>query len=118
MTGDRGWSPARATDVIRRIARDARLSLAYKVHAAKREAERGITVSDVLHVLRHGFVHQPAVAATRPGFFKYQIECVTPNSEGRTVALIVIPDPQTITIKIVTIMWKDEESRRAGTLAG
>lgn len=110
------WSPAQATDELRRIARDARLSLAYKLHATKRACEREISTSDVLYVLKNGFVYHAAKTATRPDYFKYEIESRTPNSDGRIVNLVVIPDCNNMTIKLVTIMWKDEDARRAGTL--
>uniref|UniRef100_UPI000493C86D DUF4258 domain-containing protein n=1 Tax=Paracoccus sp. TRP TaxID=412597 RepID=UPI000493C86D len=98
------------------MARDGKLSLAYKVHAMRRESERGLYVPDVLHVLKHGFVYAEGVPATRPYYYKYVIEGPTPNSGGRSVALVVIPDEQNCTIKLVTIMWIDETSTRAGTI--
>jgi len=113
---DEPWCAKDATDSLRRVARDTRLSLAYKVHAMKRLAERGIFVSDVLYVLKHGFVYLDGVPALQQGRFKYEIESRTPNSGGRKVRLVVIPDAETYTIKIVTIMWVDEDETRAGTL--
>lgn len=98
------------------MARSPLLSLAYKVHALQREADRGIYTPDVRFVLRNGFVLTNAVPATRAGYFKYEIEGRTPNSEGRFVRLVVIPDFKNCTIKLVTIMWVDEEATRAGTL--
>lgn len=92
------------------------LSLAYKVHATKRLAERMIFVSDLLYLLKHGVVTEAAVSATRPDYYKYVVTCLTPNSEGREIAAVVIPDIKTLTIKIVTVYWVDEVARRAGTL--
>ncbi len=92
--------------------------MAYKVHAVQREGERGIYTPDVLYLLKNGFVHDEATAATRAGFFKYAIEGLTPNSEGRGIRLIVIPDAKNFIIKIVTVMWIDDTTRRAGTLIG
>lgn len=98
------------------MAMSPKLSLAYKVHALKREGERGIHTPDVRFVLRNGFVLIDAVPATRVNYYKYEIEGRTPNSEGRFVRLVVIPDFKNCTIKLVTIMWVDEEATRAGTL--
>jgi hypothetical protein len=58
-------------------------------------------------VLKLGFVLEEPQPATRPGFFKYVIEATTPNSEGRTVAVVVIPDGA-CDLKMITVMWKDE----------
>ena len=110
------WTPADATDAIRKIGCDPRLSLAYKVHATQRMAERGITISDILWLLKRGFVHQEATPATQKGRYKYVIEGPTPNSEGRTMAAVVIPVPPTQTIKVVTVFWVDETSTKSGTL--
>lgn len=98
------------------MARSSALSLAYKVHALQREGERGIYTPDVRFVLRNGFVLIDAVPATRVGYFKYEIEGRTPNSDGRFIRLVVIPDFNNCIIKLVTIMWVDEEATRAGTL--
>jgi hypothetical protein len=82
----------------------------------KRLAERGIFVSDVLYVLKHGFVCLDGVPAIQQGCFKYEIESRTPTSGGRKVRLVVIPDAETRSIRLVTIMWADEDETRAGTL--
>ena len=79
----------------------------YTAHAKVRMRERGLLVSDVLHVLANGTVYENAEPATRDGFFKYQIECPTPNSNRRSVRLVVIPSPTSTAIKVATIMWVD-----------
>ncbi len=91
-------------------------SLAYKVHAVKREGERSLYVPDVLYVLKHGFVYEEPAPATRQGYFRYEMHGLTPNSGGRAVGLVVIPDVQNCVVKLVTIMWIDEKATRAGTL--
>ena len=110
------WRPADATERLREMAQSPALSLAYKIHARQREAERGITNSDVLFVLRTGFVTDDAVPASQSGRFKYEITGRSPNSNGRDIRLIVIPTHETCTIKLVTLMWEDEKQTRAGTL--
>ena len=115
---DEPWEPEDATTQIRAIARDRRFSLAYKVHAMQRLAERGLTTGDVLYVLKEGFVYNMANAATRPGFFRYEMESRTPNSEGRLVRVVLIPDRSNVICKIVTVMWVDETANRAGTVLG
>lgn len=110
------WEPAYATDAIRKISRHPALSLAYKVHAIQRLAERGVVTSDLLYLLKNGFVHADPKSATRPDYFKYVITSMSPNSGGREIGAVVIPDPRRLTIKIVTVYWVDEEARKAGTL--
>ena len=72
-------------------------------------SERGLIVGDVIHLLRGGFVHEEGEQSDTPGFFKYTVEGTTPNSGGRSVAMVVIPSPNTDGIKILTIMWLDEK---------
>jgi hypothetical protein len=110
------WVPAYATEAIRKISRHPTLSLAYKVHATQRRVERGLVTSDVLYLLKNGFVLVDAEPATRPEYFRYVVTSTTPNSGGREIAAVVIPDASQLTIKIVTVYWVDEEARRAGTL--
>lgn len=111
------WSPTNATYALREIGRHPAMSLAYKVHATQRLAERGITTSDVLYLLRNGFVYKEPVPATTRGYYRYEVRGRTPNSEGREICAVVIPNATTMKIKIVTVFWVDEEDRRAGTLA-
>ena len=69
--------------------------------------ERDLIMGDALHVLKHGFVYEEAEPAMR-GFFKYKMECNTPNSNGRTVRVVVIPSVNKAAFKIVSVMWADE----------
>ena len=71
-------------------------------------AQRGITMGDVLYVLKHGFVYEDAVPAKQTRSFKYQMEGKTPNSGNRSVRIVVIPQP-TPAVVVVTIMWVDEK---------
>jgi hypothetical protein len=71
--------------------------------------QRELVVGDLLHVIKHGFVHEPGEQSTRPGLFKYAMECVTPNSGGRTVRVVLIPSSSG-SIKVITLMWADEKS--------
>jgi hypothetical protein len=112
------WTPGEATEAIRAIGRSNRLSLAYKLHARERLLERGILISDVLYVLKNGFVYMDALPSTLEGFYRYSIECTTPNSGGRKVRVITIPDNTSCQIKVVSIMWVDEKERVAGTIIG
>src|SRR2546430_1209059 len=99
---DEPLEPPAATRFIRSLY-GASLNLRYTKHARERMLARGLIVGDVLHVLKNGFVHEKGEPSTRPGFFKYQMECVTPNSLGRTVRLVIIPSTN-CSIKIVTVM--------------
>lgn len=110
------WSQADATKYVQEIAQHPAFSLAYKLHAKERLAERNLITSDVLHVLKHGFVYKDAVAARAGGHFKYEIEGSSPNSGSRSIRLVAIPDYALIKIKLITVMWVDETSTRAGTI--
>lgn len=112
------WSPKEATDEIRKIAKSKQLTIAYKRHAAERMAERGLIVSDVLHVLKNGFVYEEASPATRRGYHKYLVENKSPNSSGRTVRVVVVPEKKGKFLKIITVMWVDEKSAVAGSIVG
>jgi hypothetical protein len=76
-------------------------------HLHKRLEERDLMMSDILHLLKTGFVYDEAEPSTREAHFKYRIEGKTPNSDGRTVRAVVIPSDG-CALKIVTIMWRDE----------
>lgn len=112
------WAPSLATDEIRAIARSKSLNVSYRLHAQDRLKERNIIVSDVLYALRYGFVYNEAIPATRPGMFRYRVECKTPNSNSRPIGVVVIPAKVGCLLKIVSVMWIDEYERVAGTFIG
>jgi hypothetical protein len=89
------------------------LNLRYTNHACSRMQERDLIVGDILHVIKHGFVFEPGEPSTSPGFFKYTMQGITPNSNGRTVKLVLIPAPN-CSVKVVTVMWADENRQRSG----
>lgn len=101
------WSAGDATRNINGYAKDDALALSWTEHVREQMADRDLTMGDVRHVLKWGFVLDPPRAATRPGFFKYLIESTTPNSDGRRVGVVVIPDAAA-RMKLVTVMWRDE----------
>jgi Domain of unknown function (DUF4258) len=102
------WPPAEATRQINRISGEPRLTLCLTEHAKQRMIERDLITGDVLFVLKRGFVHTSPEASSQPGLFKYQIEARTPNSGGRVVRIVAIPDPVRVWVKVVTVMWVDE----------
>ena len=102
------WRPAEATRRIREKVRTGDIELFYTQHAKERMSERGLLISDVIHVLKNGTVYEEAESATRGGLFKYGIECHTPNSGRRSVRIVAIPSPTRQSIKVVTVMWVDE----------
>lgn len=95
-----------ATDLIRSKAREG-LEIIWTRHVKEQMARRDLLMGDILHLLKNGFVYGKGVPATRPGCFKYQMECKTPNSGSRIVRVVVIPQPDQA-LKLVTVMWKDE----------
>jgi hypothetical protein len=102
------WSPADATEAIRRLANDTRLTLSYSIHFKERLFERDLLISDVLYVLKNGFVFEPAVPSTQADLFKYKIETRTPNSNNRSIRVVIVPDTSQFWMKCVTVMWVDE----------
>ena len=69
--------------------------------------ERSLIAGDILYILKNGFVYEDAEASTKQGFFKYKLNCKSPNSGVRTVRIIAIPDSVRCQVKIVTVMWVD-----------
>jgi hypothetical protein len=59
-------------------------------------------------------VFEKAVEASRKPYWKYQMQCKTPNSNNREVRAVVIPDWKRKGIKVVTIMWADEAMIKGG----
>lgn len=105
------WAPGDATLTINSIAKDENHSLSYTYHAKTRLLERGLIMSDLLYVLKNCMVYDAPTSddvSSIAGRYKYKIECQTPNSESRTVRVIVIPDQKSREMKVITIMWRDE----------
>ena len=101
------WKPADATDTIRKIAR-GNFDLLQGIHDDERLSERGLIASDLVYVLKNGFVYDEPKPSSREGLYKYEIECPTPNSNGRSLRVVVIPCCANNSIRIITIMWRDE----------
>jgi hypothetical protein len=108
LTAKEPWSPADATDAIRKIARSEKFQITLKQHARERMVERDLSMGDILFVLKYGFVFATPEPATQPDLWKYAIETRSPNSGNRVVKLIVIPDLRRLWAKVVTVMWADE----------
>jgi hypothetical protein len=106
---DQPWKPAKATNMINEISRHKMCDFSYKLHAKERMDERGLLVSDVLYVLRHGYVYAEPEASTLNGFYKYQVESQSPNSGARFLRVVAVPDAKSRQIKVITIMWRDEK---------
>ena len=105
------WKPGDATQIINRIVRDPSCRFSYTVHVKERMAERNIVMSDLLFALKNGNVYDiptEADQSTIPGYYKYKVECQTPNSGSRTLRVVAVPDSKSCQIKVITIMWRDE----------
>jgi Domain of unknown function (DUF4258) len=102
--------PAQATQLIRKLAHDTQLVLRWTMHARERMQERALLMGDMMHVLKRGMVFDAAEPTTKSSIYKYRVESTTPNSGGRTVRVVVIPDDteNPPSLKIVTVMWVDE----------
>lgn len=107
------WMPARATEEIRKRAVNPD-TVHWTQHARQQMFDRDLLMGDVLHLLKTGYVYGGAEPATIVGTFKYRIEGSTPNSNRRMVVAIVIPSPVRSELKIVTVMWRDEDRQKGG----
>ena len=109
-----------ATREIRKMARHPLVSLhyAHRVnyvgHAEERMAERNVMTGDILHILKNGDVLEEADNSLVKEFFKYKMQCITPNSGARSVGVVLIPYFKKVEIEIITVMWIDEAQTRAG----
>ena len=103
------WKPADATEEIRRLGNSRWLALTLTLHAKAQMPACDLITSDILFILKNGFVYDDPQAATRVHYFKYKMECETPNSNGRAIRVVLIPDAARNSAKIVTVMWVDEK---------
>ena len=113
-----------AGHIIPAFAKNPKLELAYTVHAQERIEERGIITSDVKHILQYGRLYEIQEETTqpeetsRPGYYKYKMCSKTPNSDNREICVIVICNifsRKKPSVKIVTVMWKEEKMRKDET---
>lgn len=101
------WKPSDATDAIRGISSDDAFTLDLTSHAKDQMNARDLIISDILHVLKHGFVYDSPEQATKPNCYKYKVESTTPAG-AKIVRVVAIPWSIPPEIKIVTVMWRDE----------
>lgn len=100
-------SPATATERIHQYAWGKGFGIALTKHATERMQERGLTTTDIIHVLKYGFVYELPEPTAQHGLFKCKMEGTTPNSNGRFLCVITVPSPLCADVKIVTVMWQD-----------
>jgi Domain of unknown function (DUF4258) len=103
------WPPGQATERIWQLAK-GEFTLAVSSHARQQLDRRALIVSDALHVMKRGHIYENPVASTRGGFYKYSMESSSPNSNSRTLRVVVIPSASERLLKIVTVMWRDEDA--------
>ncbi len=108
MTAKQPWKPADATSNINQIGSDPTCSVSYTKHAKEQMLARGLIMSDVLYVLRNGYVYEDPVESTLAGLYKYKVESRSPNSGRRILRVIAVPDGKPCQIKVITVMWRDE----------
>jgi hypothetical protein len=90
------------------MASGIKMDLHWTRAAKDKLVEIDLLMGDVLHVLKYGFVYSPGVPSTRVGLFKYQMEAPTPNSNNRTVRVVVIPSEKDHGLKIIDVQWVDD----------
>lgn len=103
------WKPGDATRVIRDLAHCEKFQFTLTEHFKRQLFERDLTMTDVIHVLRNGFVYREAQMSTRPPLCRYRMDSKSRNSGARTIRVVVIPDAERTWIKVVTVMWVDED---------
>lgn len=102
------WKPRDATVAINEIARNPQCDFAYVRHVRERLRERNLIMSDLLFVLKNGFVYEEPEESTVPGLYKYRVEGQSPNSKSRFLRVVVVPDVKSCQLQAITIMWRDE----------
>ena len=106
------------TGAINMIARNNDLDLCYTSHCRERMRERGITVSDILFVLKTGLVKQYQGKARHPSSDKvhrYLIvgEFLNGGKSNREIGLVILVEinrfkqPAIKIQEVVTTMWRD-----------
>jgi hypothetical protein len=100
-------SPEEATTHIREIA-SGEYDLWLTKHAKEKMIARDVFTPDVRHLLKFGTIARPGEVSTQAGIFKYRMESKTPNSENRTLALIVAPSTGRNVLKVLTVFWANE----------
>lgn len=102
------WNPRDATLKINSIAKNLNCDFAFAKHVTDRLRERGLIMSDLMFVLKQGFVYENPEPSTVQGLYKYKVEGRSPNSGSRFLRVVVVPDEKSCQIKSITIMWRDE----------
>lgn len=102
------WTAAVATRTINQIAKNPQCDMSYVHHVSMRLKERNLLISDLLYVLKNGFVYAEPQESTLADHYKYRIEGQSPNSGSRYLRAVAIPDEKSCQIKVITIMWRDE----------
>ncbi len=106
------------TGAINMMARNDDLDLCYTKHCVERMQERGITVSDILFVLKTGILQEYQGRARHPSsdkMHKYLIvgEFLGGNKSNREIGLVILVEinqfgqPAVKIQEIVTTMWRD-----------
>lgn len=112
------WSNGDATSIIRELAKDINLNIAFTTHFTDRMSERNLIMSDILFALKNGFVRIDPWVSSIPSFYKYSMESKTPNSANRSIRVVSVPEFEGCAIKLISVMWVDESETRSGTLLG
>jgi len=97
------WSAAAATRVIRERAADSN-KVTVTDHAQQRMEERGITLDDVLGILRQGHVYLTPRKNERS---EWQAEMERRMPGGRDAAVVTVV-PRRSGLIVRTVMWRDE----------
>ncbi len=106
------WSPADATDIIRKIA-SGNAKVVLTQHAKDQMADRDLILGDLMYVVKNGFVYEKPEPSTQDGYCKYKMESTTPNTNSRSLRVVVIPGADENLLKFVTCMWRDEPMQRS-----
>ena len=107
--------PEKTAQNIQKMARNPRPDMFWTEHAKEKMAERNLPMTEALYALRHGAIYTARRLSTRQGFFKYRMECLTPDSDVRPVGVVVVPDFENLCLKILTVMWVDGGSTPSGS---
>lgn len=100
------WSPSDATDRINACAGRDDLDLWVTLEIKAWMEAHEVIMGDLFHLLSTGYVYEDPTESSISGYFKYKVEGPAPNTNGRTMAALIIPNGGR-NLKICTLTWKD-----------
>jgi len=83
-------SPVDATRLVNEIAHGS-FDFCWTDRVKRKMKDAGLIVGDLNHIFKYGKIASLGTETSSPGYFKYEIMWLTPNSIDRSVIVSVIP---------------------------